>query len=163
VVASPAIAVSATGTAQAVAPTLATAAVATTLTPPAPVSNAAVSSQSAATTDPGDIPNGPLAKAGQDLITIYEEFEQQGGSATFTSSEAGVVKIVGTSVGVDVHSAGGNFANLVSAMNVLGMQVQVQNATYGIVEGLLPIGELLAAAQNSQILSLTPETIRHLA
>jgi hypothetical protein len=102
-------------------------------------------------------------KAGQDLITIYEEFEQQGGGTTFTSTEAGVVKIVGTSVAVDVHSAGGNFANLVSAMNALGMKVQAQNATYGIVEGLLPIGQLLAAAQNTQTLSLTPEYIRHLA
>jgi hypothetical protein len=97
------------------------------------------------------------------LITIYEEFEQQGGSATFTSSEAGAVKIVGTSVGVDVHSAGGNFGNFVSAMTGLGMQVQAQNATYGIVEGLLPIGELLAVAQNSQTVSLTPEYIRNLA
>ena len=85
------------------------------------------------------------------------------GGATFTSSEAGVVKIVGTSVGVDVHSSGGSFTNLVSAMTALGMQVQAQNATYGIVEGLLPIGELLAAAQNSQTLSLTPEYIRKLA
>jgi hypothetical protein len=110
----------------------------------------------AANSNPADIQNGPLAKAGQDLITIYEEFEQQGGSATFTSSEAGVVKIVGTSVGVDVHSSGGSFANLVSAMTALGMQVQAQSATYGIVEGLLPIGQLLAAAQNSQTLSLSP-------
>ena len=74
-----------------------------------------------------------------------------------------MVKIVGTSVGVDVHSAGGNFASLVSAMNALGMQVQSQNATSGIVEGLLPIGQLVAAAQNSQTLSLTPEYIRDLA
>ena len=130
------------------------------MTSPATALNTTVSSQPATTTDPSDIQNGPLAKAGQDLITIYEEFTQQGGSAKFTSSEAGVIKIVGTSVGVDVHSAGGNFANLVSAMTGLGMQVQAQNATYGVVEGFLPIGELLAAAENSQILSLTPIFIR---
>ncbi len=142
---------------------MATAVNATSVTPPASVPNVSVSSQTATSSDPGDIQNGPLAKAGQDLITIYEEFEQQGGSSTFTSSEAGVVRIVGTSVGVDVHSAGGNLANLVSAMTALGMQVQAQNATDGVVEGLLPIGELLAAAQNSQTLSLTPEYIRRLA
>jgi hypothetical protein len=127
------------------------------------VPNTPVSGFSATTTNPGDIQNGPLAKAGEDLITIYEEFEQQGGGATFTSSEAAVVKIVGTSVGVDVHSSGGSFANLVSAMTALGMQIQTQNAASGVVEGLLPIGQLLAAAQNSQTLSLTPEYIRNLA
>lgn len=122
-----------------------------------PVTTApAVTPQPTTTTDPGDIENGPLAKAGQDLIKIYEEFEQQGGDATFTSSEAKVVKIVGTSVGVDVHSAGGNFGNLVSAMTALGMQVQAQDASHGIIEGLLPIGQLVAAAQNSQTLSLSP-------
>ena len=144
--ASPAIVVSATGTgtAQAQVPTVATAAIATSGTPPRRLRTRRF--RSATTSDPGDIENGPLAKAGQDLITIYEEFEQQGGSSTFTSSEAGLVRIVGTSVGVDVHSTGGSFANLVSAMTALGMQVQAQNATDGIVEGLLPIGQLVAAA-----------------
>jgi len=135
----------------------------TSVNAPAVVPITPVASQPATTNNPGDTENGPLAKAGQDLITIYEEFQQQGGSATFTSSEAGSVEIEGTSVGVDIHSAGGNFANLVSAMTALGMKVQTQDATHGIIEGLLPIGQLLSAAQNSQTRSLNAVYIPRLA
>src|SRR5207302_1599184 len=108
-----------------------------------------------------DLKNGPLAKAGQDLFTIYQEFVQQGGSATFKSSEAGQVEIQGTNVGVNVHSAGGNFDNLVSAMTSLGMQVRTKDATHGIVEGLLPIAQLVTAAQNPETLSLSPVYVPH--
>jgi hypothetical protein len=154
--ASQAAVVGANGTGHAHASTMATAAIVASVPPTAQTGNTSVPSQAASTTGPGDIQNGPLAKAGQDLITIYEEFEQQGGGATFASSEAGLVEIVGTSVGVDVHSGGGDFAQLVSAMTALGMQVQAQDASHGVVEGLLPIGALLPAAQNSQTLSLSP-------
>jgi len=66
------------------------------------------------------------------------------------------MRIVGTSVGVDVHSNGGNFQSLVAAMTSLGMKVETTDARYGIIEGLLPIGQLLAAAQNTQVSSLSP-------
>jgi len=122
----------------------------TTASPSAPVVAAPVPS---GLTTPKD---GPLAKAGQDLNTIYQEFEQQGGSATFTSSLAGVVEIQGTKVGVDVHMAGGDFGTFVTTMTNLGMQVQTTDATDGIVEGLLPIAQIPAVAQNSQTLSLSP-------
>jgi hypothetical protein len=167
-VASPVTVLSTTGIEQAQGPTVAALPIATSMgstpiattvgsttsTPKVPVPNPA------ATSNPADIQNGPLAKAGQDLITIYEEFVLQGGSATFTSTEAGLIRIQGTSVGVDVHSTGGNFGSLVSAMTGLGMQVQAKDATFGVVEGLLPIGQLVAAAQDSQTLSLTPIYIR---
>jgi len=160
--ANPAPVGSPTGTGQAQVPTVATSPIATSVTPAPTVNNTSLLSEPATTSDPGNIQNGPLAKAGQDLITIYEDFQNQGGSATFTSSEKGVVRIVGTSVGVDVHSAGGNFDSLVSAMTALGMQVQAKDATHGIIEGLLPIGQLVSAAQNSQTLSLSPTYIPQL-
>jgi len=159
--ANPAPVGSTTGPGQAKVPTVATSPNATSVTPAPTVNNTSFLSEPATTTDPGNIQNGPLAKAGQDLITLYEDFQKQGGSATFTSSEQGVVRIVGTSVGVDVHSAGGNFGSLVSAMTALGMQVQAKDATHGIIEGLLPIGQLVSAAQNSQTLSLSPVYIPH--
>jgi len=114
----------------------------------------ATATPAATTTDIGDIKNGPLAKAGQDLITIYQEFVKQGSSATFTSSKAGVIRFQGTNVGIDAH-ASGNFSSLVTAMTNLGMKVQTQDATHGIVEGYLPISQLPAAAQNTQVLSLS--------
>jgi len=103
-----------------------------------------------------EIKNGPLAKAGQDLIKIYDEFQQQGGSASFTSSESGTVVIEGSNVGVDINMSGGDFAGFVSQLKSLGMQVQSMSAADGVVEGLLPISQLPTVAQNSQTLSLSP-------
>jgi len=121
--------------------------------PPVPTGWVAVPlvpSQPASTTE------NTLGNVGQDLNTIYKEFLQQGGSATFTSSLAGRVEIHGTNVGVDVNMASGNFGTFVSSMTKLGMQVQTTDATHGIVEGFLPIAEIPAAAQNPQTLSLSP-------
>jgi hypothetical protein len=102
-----------------------------------------------------DLKSGPLAKAGQDLITVYEEFQHQGGGSSFTSSEAARIQIQGTSVGIDAVSTGGNFDAFVSALTSLGMQVNKTDASHGLVEGFLPISQLPAAAQNPQTLSLS--------
>jgi hypothetical protein len=107
-------------------------------------------------TNVGDTQNGPLAKAGNDLITIYQEFEDQGGSSTFTSSKAGVIRIQGGNVDVDINTAGSNFSQFVSMLTSLGLQVQSQDATHGIVEGYLPIGQLPTVAQNPQTESIAP-------
>jgi len=109
-----------------------------------------------ATSDVSDVKNGPLAKAGQDLIKVYEESQAQGGSPTFTSSLKGLVDIEGTYVGIEAHSSGGDFNAFVSAMKSLGMQMRATDAGHGIAEGLLPISQLLAAAQQPQMLSITP-------
>jgi hypothetical protein len=127
-----------------------------------PVGSTAPSTASSTPVNPpsiSDIKNGPLAKAGQDLITIYDEFEQQGGSATFTSSLSGRVLIQGANVGVDVTANGGAFDVFVSNLEHLGMQVLTSSATYGTVEGLLPISELPTVAQNAQTLSVSPISI----
>ena len=157
--ASPAIAVSVTGVGQAKAAAVATTVSAPSMTPaPAATvtsSPASGSTTAATSTDPGDIQNGPLANAGQDLITIYEEFEQ-GGGASLTSSKPGQVEVVGTNVGVDVHSIPGSFNNLVSTLSALGMQIKTESATYGIIEGLLPIAQLPTVAQNAQVSSVSP-------
>lgn len=115
---------------------------------------------SATTTDVGDIQNGPLAKAGQDLITIYQEFvqfENNGGTGGFVSSKASFVVIKGTNVGVDVHWNGsGDFNAYVASLTNLGMQIQATDSTSGTVEGLLPIAQLPGVAGMSQTKSLSP-------
>jgi len=141
-----------TGGGRAIVPPISTAVPPAAATPAAP----AAATPAATTTDIGNIKNGPLAKAGQDLFTIYQEFVNQGSSATFTSSKAGVIRFQGTSVGIDAHWAGGNFLSYVTALTDLGMKVQTQDPTSGIVEGYLPISQLPAAAQNAQTLSLSP-------
>jgi hypothetical protein len=129
-----------------VRPSVAAPATVTAPTPTSPTSS----------TNVGDIQNGPLAKAGQQLTTIYQEYLQFGGSGTFTSSLSGIIEISGTNVGVDVHSGGGDFGAFVSELTSLGMKVQVSSAQYATVEGLLPIGQLLTVANLPQTLSINP-------
>jgi hypothetical protein len=124
---------------------------------------AASPTTSAAIAGFGDIKNGPLAKAGQDLVTLYQEFQEQGGKAPFTSSESGLVEIQGTNVEVDIHSNGGDFNGFISALTSMGMQVRTTDAADGTVEGFLPISQLPSAAQNSQTLSVSPVYVPHQA
>jgi len=108
------------------------------------------------TPSPDVVKNGPLAKAGQTLISIYEEYQQQGAGTTFTSSQAGFVLIQGTNVGVDIQSAGGDFNAFVSQLTKLGMQVRATDAAHGTVEGLLPIAQIPTVAQNPDTLDMSP-------
>src|SRR3954465_9077351 len=53
--------------------------------------------------DLADVKNGPLANAGQALISIYQEYQaflRNGGNGAFVSGQAGKIRIEGTSVGV---------------------------------------------------------------
>jgi len=110
-----------------------------------------------ATTDIGDAKNGPLAKAGQDLITIYQEFQASGGSSTFVSSKAGLIVIQGSNVGVVVNWNGtGDFNAFVTELTDLGMQVQATDARTGNVQGLLPIDQLPNVVQLPQTRALNP-------
>lgn len=102
------------------------------------------------------IKNGPLAKAGQALITIFEEFQQQGAGTTFTPSQPSFVEIHGTNVGVDIQSSGGDFNAFVAKMNGLGMQIESQDPKSGTVEGFLPISQIATVAQDAQTQSISP-------
>jgi len=124
---------------------------------PSTTSTSATTSTSTGTgTDVGNIKTGPLAKAGQNLATLYQDFTAQGGSASFTSSESALLEIQGTKVKIDAHAAGGDFNGYVSMLSSLGMQVESTDASSGTVEGFIPIAQLPSAAQNAQTLSLSP-------
>jgi len=103
-----------------------------------------------------EIKNGPLAKAGQVLITVYDEYKAQGAGSTFTSSQANLIDIEGTSVGVDIKSIGGDFNAFVSKLTGMGLKVRTSNAASGDVEGLLPIAQLPNVTQDAQTLSVSP-------
>jgi len=107
-------------------------------------------------TSPGPLP----ANVGQALQTIYQDyqtFQSAGGTGTFTSSQANVVVINGTSVGVQIHANGtGDFNALIAQLKSQGMQITASDATYGIVEGMLPITHLPSVAADPQTLSITP-------
>jgi hypothetical protein len=127
-------------------------------------SGAVMGSTTSATTTPVDIDevkNGPLAKAGQDLIEVYNQFTNSGGGDDFalTGPLAERIRIQGNSVGVDVSAGPGNMVSMVSTLEALGMQVTATDATTGKIEGFLPIAQLPAAAQNSDVLTIAPNYI----
>jgi hypothetical protein len=95
----------------------------------------------------------------QNLNTIYQEYQRfvaDGGTGTFTSSLSNLIRIQGTNVGVEVHGNGGDFNALVTSLQGLGMQITATDAVTQTVEGMLPISQLPAAAQEPQTLSVTP-------
>ncbi len=105
-----------------------------------------------------DAQNGPLAKAGQDLIGIYQQYQSfvaGGGTAANFTSTGSHVEVSGGNVGVDLN-ASGNLATYEAALQALGMTIQNSDATTGLVEGLLPISELEAVAQMSNTAGITP-------
>jgi len=131
---------------------------ASTTKPATTVSNPSQNQASATTTDIGDVKNGPLAKAGQDLIAIYQEFQkfaQSGGTGTFTSSRASVIMISGTTVKIDVRGTG-NIGTLAGQLGALGMRVESTDARTGTVEGFAPISQLVNIAQMSQVTTIHP-------
>jgi hypothetical protein len=70
---------------------------------------------------------------------------------------AGKVVIQGTNVGIQVKDNNpADFATLVSQLQAAGMQISSSSATYGLVEGLLPIAQLPAVAGLPEVPSVTP-------
>jgi len=85
-----------------------------------------------------------LAKAGQNLIAVYTQYESAGGGTDFTLTGglADLIRIKGDSVGVDVGTAPGNVASLSSTLTALGMQITATDPAHGLIEGFLPIAQL---------------------
>jgi hypothetical protein len=105
-------------------------------------------------TSPGPLP----ANVSQPLQTIYQEYQSflETGGDIFTSSQANLVVLNGTNVGVQVHFNGGDFNAFIAQLQSEGLQVIAGDATYGEVDGMLPIAQLPTVATLSQTLSITP-------
>lgn len=112
------------------------------------------SAQTSAASEIGDVKNGPMAKAGPDLIAIYQAFGPSG-SGNLPAGSASSITKVGDSVGVSVRSSGDVNA-LAATMTGMGMQIQATDANTHIVSGLLPIAQLPNVAQLSQVTSIIP-------
>jgi hypothetical protein len=111
------------------------------------------SSPSTATTPttPAPAPQ-PVPNADPHLNAAYEDFLASNGG-NFSTSQAGIIEVVGTSVGVDVH--GQDAAVLATELSGLGMTVQNVNAANGVVEGLLPLAELPTAANTAGVIGIS--------
>ncbi len=110
-------------------------------------------------TNLADAQNGPLAKGGQDLVHIYQEFIAPSNPAwvngSFRPTESSQIEFKGNDVGVDI-SVFGTVAAYTSQVTALGMQVQAIDTTDGIVEGLLPISALPAVAELKNTVNIQP-------
>jgi hypothetical protein len=91
------------------------------------------------------------------LQSLYQEYESQGGGDSFTPGQPSdkLLVISGTSVGVDLKiGSGADFNTVLSQLQADGLQVSSSSATYGLIDGVLPIAQLPAAAQLAA--SVTP-------
>ena len=125
---------------------------------PSPVFSAATPTPNQTPANVGDVQNGPMANAGQDLITLYQQYEQyrqSGSTEAFKSSLSGLIEIDGTSVAIDVNGSG-DYNGLVAALTSLGKQIRTSNPTYDVVEGVIPIAQLLNVSQLPQTKSVAP-------
>jgi hypothetical protein len=97
------------------------------------------------------------------LESLYQEYEEQGGGSDFTPSRPSDRELVisGTSVAVQIKMASpGDFDQFLSDLQADGLQVISSSATYSLVEGLLPIAELPAAAQVAASVTPAPPPMR---
>ncbi len=109
-------------------------------------------------TNPLDVENGPLANMGQQTIHIYQEYNAylQGGSkGAFVSSLAHRIQFQGTSVGLDLRFTG-DLATYQQVLNRLGVNVVATNPALKVVEGYVPIGQLVTIAREAQTLGGEP-------
>ncbi len=111
------------------------------------------------TTNIADVKNGPLAKAGQDLISLYQEYQtylaNDGVAGQFHSKQAGRLEIQGTNVGVDVNVYGDLNAYALAAAR-LGMKIGAIDTATGIVEGVVPIAQLPALVNVAGTVGVAP-------
>jgi hypothetical protein len=126
-----------------------------------PVSTTSPTPTPSPTPSPGatQVASSLPANAGNILNAIYQEYQDflKNPTGTFTSSFSSTVLIQGTNVGVDVHGNGsGDFNALVATLQGLGMQVTATDPVTQTVEGMVPIAQLPAVAQEAQTKSLSP-------
>jgi len=122
------------------------------------VSSTNPTSGAATSTNVGDVKNGPLAKAGSNLIALYldyQSFNSSGGQGTFSSTHAARLQVVGNQVRVDIRGTT-NVGSLAATLSSKGMHVESTDANTRTVEGLLPISQLPAVAQLSQVTTISP-------
>ncbi len=104
--------------------------------------------------DPADLKNGPLARAGQELAGVYREFQsfQMSGRPVeqFQSSNPSLRVRNGT-VAVTINAYGDLTTYSNAANAATGFNESARSAKNGLLEGWVPIQNLPALAQLSQV------------
>jgi large repetitive protein len=105
--------------------------------------------------------NGPLAKAGTDLVNIYSEYQTYLSTHSingFDPTQSNIIFFQGNDVGVEVRGYG-NATSFVTALANVGMQVAnvLPQTNETDVAGYLPVADLPAVAEMSTTIGLAPE------
>jgi hypothetical protein len=99
------------------------------------------------------------AHTGPALSAIYQEFTNYyaaGSQGAFSPSQAGQIFFSGTAVGVNITASSGNFSNMLSYLQGMGMAVTGTAPQQGVIAGYLPIWELPLVVTNTDEASISP-------
>ena len=97
-----------------------------------------------------NVQNGPMANLGGQLISIYQQWAQNGASVSTLANDFPQIEFQGNDVGVQVKSLGGDFSQFQTTLQNVGMQVTTSSAYYGLVDGWAPINSLPSIAEMAQ-------------
>jgi hypothetical protein len=98
------------------------------------------------------------------LQSLYQEYEGQGGGSSFTPSLPSdkLLQISGTSVEVSLKiGSGTDFNTALSQLQSDGLQVSSSSSAYDLIDGMVPIADLPAAAQiAASVMGAPPPSMR---
>jgi hypothetical protein len=97
-----------------------------------------------------DAQNGPMANLGVQIVDIYKAYVDGNGNTAALASEFPGVEFQNGEVGVQLKSLGGDFSQFVSQLTDVGMNVTASSASYGLVDGYVPVNELPTIAEMNQ-------------
>lgn len=130
----------------------------TNLVPTYPATTPSTGTGTGTSTGSGNPSSGSLpTNVAAALQSLYQEYENAGGGSSFTPSQPGdnLLQISGTNVGVNLQvGSSSDFNTVLSQLQSDGLQVSTSSATYGLIDGMLPIAELPTVATLAS--SVTP-------
>ena len=106
------------------------------------------------TSNVADIQHGPMANMGGELATLYNR-AKGGADIPLLTTEFPDLQIQNGSVLIGL-TTWGDLSSLQSSVVNLGMKITQQSATYGLINGWMPISQLLNTAQLPQLVSGRP-------
>ena len=93
----------------------------------------------------------------QSLYEQYEAYVSSGGSGSFSPTGIYGLVIDGTNVGINIHTSdSADFNTVLAQLQSDGLQVTQDSAAYGLIDGMVSIGQLPVIARASAGLSVTP-------
>lgn len=93
----------------------------------------------------------------ESVYAQYQTYVSQGSKGTFSPTGVNGLEIQGTNVGISVHTTDtAGFQGLLTQLQADGLQATSDSATYGLIDGMLPIAQLPTVSKISTTLSITP-------